>query len=202
MAGVAMAALTTVAFAYRPFDGTDAAVAAPKEIEIELQPAGVLRESSLTSLIAPATIINYGFAKNWELVVQGFGQFPVSNLDENASLAGVGVFLKHVLREGSLQRQADQALRSNSARCCRVLMPTTASAPASAPLFRRSGTGNRSRKPRHSTDTRPSRGCLRRRNHRGTVEMEGAACDGDFLRERDRANAHDFRPGGSDMAGS
>jgi len=28
------------ASAYRPFDGTDAAVAAPGELEIELQPAG------------------------------------------------------------------------------------------------------------------------------------------------------------------
>src|SRR5262249_61091869 len=31
---------TSDAFAYRPFDGTDAAVADPGEVEIELQPAG------------------------------------------------------------------------------------------------------------------------------------------------------------------
>ena len=46
--------------AYRPFDGTDAAVAKKGEMEIELQPAGRLRDESGTSLIAPATVINYG----------------------------------------------------------------------------------------------------------------------------------------------
>jgi hypothetical protein len=32
--------LSSEASAYRPFDGTDAAVADPGEIEVELQPAG------------------------------------------------------------------------------------------------------------------------------------------------------------------
>jgi hypothetical protein len=40
------------ASAYRPFDGTDAAVAAKGEMEIELQPAGRLRDENGTSLIA------------------------------------------------------------------------------------------------------------------------------------------------------
>jgi hypothetical protein len=102
LAATAVAAPTT-AFAYRPFDGTDAAVAGVNEVEIELQPAGVLRDGSQSSLLGPAAVINYGFAKNWELVVQGLAQFPLANSDENASLAGVGAFLKHVLREGSLQ---------------------------------------------------------------------------------------------------
>jgi hypothetical protein len=100
--GVAMVG-STASFAYRPFDGTDAAVADPQEVEIELQPAGVLRQSSDTSLIAPFMIFNYGFAKNWEFVFQGQGQFPLANSDESASINGVGAFLKHVLREGSLQ---------------------------------------------------------------------------------------------------
>jgi hypothetical protein len=47
------------AWAYRPFDGTDAAVAAPGELEIELQPAGRLRESgTATTLVAPATVLS------------------------------------------------------------------------------------------------------------------------------------------------
>jgi hypothetical protein len=53
------------AFAYRPFDGTDAAVAAPGEVEIELQPAGRLREQGSTTLIAPATVLNYGLSEGW-----------------------------------------------------------------------------------------------------------------------------------------
>jgi hypothetical protein len=35
------------AWAYRPFDGTDAAVAAPGELEIELQPAGRIVKTSM-----------------------------------------------------------------------------------------------------------------------------------------------------------
>ena len=92
----------TASFAYRPFDGTDAAVAEPQEVEIELEPAGVIRQNAQTSLIAPFMIFNYGIVKNWEFVFQGQGQFPL-NSDESASINGVGTFLKGVLREGSLQ---------------------------------------------------------------------------------------------------
>src|SRR5262249_62040464 len=81
--GVAMVG-STASFAYRPFDGTDAAVAEPQEGEIELAPAGVLRESAQTSLIAPFAIFNYGFAKKWEFVFQSQGKFPLANFDEKA----------------------------------------------------------------------------------------------------------------------
>jgi hypothetical protein len=64
--------------AYRPFGGTDAAVAAPGEIEIELQPAGLLREERTTSLVAPATVFNYGLSEGWEAVLEGQGQTPFS----------------------------------------------------------------------------------------------------------------------------
>ena len=100
--GVAMLGSTT-SFAYRPFDGTDAAVADPKEVEIEFEPTGVLRQNAQTSLIAPFVVFNYGFEKNWEFVFQGQGQLPLTASDESAGINGVGAFLKHVLREGSLQ---------------------------------------------------------------------------------------------------
>jgi hypothetical protein len=44
---LSVAVWSAPALAYRPFDGTDAAVAAPGEIEIELQPAGRLREGGI-----------------------------------------------------------------------------------------------------------------------------------------------------------
>src|ERR1700758_3209437 len=66
------------AWAYRPFNGTDAAVADPGEVEIELQPAGRLREGSSTTLVAPATVLNFGFAERWEAVVEGRGETPLS----------------------------------------------------------------------------------------------------------------------------
>ena len=64
------------AVAYRPFDCTDAAVAAVGEVEIELQPAGRLRDETGTSLIAPATVFNYGFSEGWEAMLCGSGSCP------------------------------------------------------------------------------------------------------------------------------
>jgi len=66
------------AFAYRPFDGTDAAVAALGEVEIELRPAGHLHEEGSTRLIALATVFNYGLSEGWEAVLEGQGQTPLS----------------------------------------------------------------------------------------------------------------------------
>jgi hypothetical protein len=90
------------ASAYRPFDGTDAEVAAPGEVEIELQPAGRLRENGSTTLVAPATVTNYGLSEGWEAVFEGQGQTPLSPSGPT-SLTAAGAFLKHVLQPGSLQ---------------------------------------------------------------------------------------------------
>lgn len=90
------------ASAYRPFDGTDAAVAAPGEVEIELQPAGRLRAPGSTTLIAPATVFNYGLSEGWEAVFEGQGQTPLSPMGPT-SLTAAGAFLKHVVLPGSLQ---------------------------------------------------------------------------------------------------
>ena len=90
------------AWAYRPFDGTDAAVAAPGEMEIELQPAGRLHEGGNTTLVAPATVINYGLSEGWEAVLQGQGETALSPSGPT-SLKSAGAFLKHVLQPGSLQ---------------------------------------------------------------------------------------------------
>jgi len=107
LASGAIVALGLVAWsdpasAYRPFDGTDAAVAKKGEMEIELQPAGRLRDESGTTLIAPATVINYGLTEDWEAVFEGQGQTPLSPLGPT-SLGAAGAFLKHVLVPGSLQ---------------------------------------------------------------------------------------------------
>src|SRR6266849_809218 len=97
-----LAAWSGPAWAYRPFDGTDAAVAAPGELEIELQPAGRLHEGGNTTLVAPATVINYGLSDGWEAVFEGQGQTLLSPSGPT-SLTSAGAFLKHVLQPGSLQ---------------------------------------------------------------------------------------------------
>lgn len=102
LAALSLLACCSPAFAYRPFDGTDAAIAAKGEVEIELQPAGRLRDETGTSLIAPATVFNYGLSEHWEAVLEGLGQTPLSPAGPT-SLTAAGAFLKHVLIPGSLQ---------------------------------------------------------------------------------------------------
>jgi hypothetical protein len=57
--------------AYRPFDGTDAAVAETGEIEIELGPLEYLRAGAERTLLAPDLRINYGFIPDWEAALEG-----------------------------------------------------------------------------------------------------------------------------------
>ena len=65
--GAASLAMATLTFwcgeaeAYRPFDGTDAAVAETGEMEIELGPVEYLRAGAERTLLAPDLRINYGF---------------------------------------------------------------------------------------------------------------------------------------------
>jgi hypothetical protein len=97
--GISVFASVRPAAAYRPFDGTDAAVADVGEVEIELQPIGVIRAGSAKGL--SDTIFNYGVADRWEVVLQvtpqivaeGAGPLSVSN----------GAFLKYVVLPGVLQ---------------------------------------------------------------------------------------------------
>src|SRR5947208_17041128 len=75
-AGLALATFLIVAcgssaFAHRPFDGTDAAVAEPGLVEIELGPAQYQQVGHNRTLFAPNIIFNYGLADRWELVLQG-----------------------------------------------------------------------------------------------------------------------------------
>lgn len=102
MVALGLVTWSAPASAYRPFDGTDAAVAKQGEMEIELQPAGRLHDESGTSLVAPAVVINYGFSEGWEAVFEGQGQTPLSPPGPT-SLTAAGAFLKHVLVPGSLQ---------------------------------------------------------------------------------------------------
>jgi hypothetical protein len=109
-----------VALAYRPFDGTDAAVADVGELEIELQPAGIRRTDDQKTLVAPATVINYGFAKNWELVLESQLETPLSP-GGASNLTSSGLFLKHVLRPGALQDQTGPSVATEFG----VLLPVT-----------------------------------------------------------------------------
>lgn len=96
--------LTSEGRAYRPFDGTDAAVADVGEVELELQPAGAQWSREQNQLIAPAVVYNYGLLENWEAVLETQLQTPFSPSGPT-TLSASGAFLKHVFRPGSLQDQ-------------------------------------------------------------------------------------------------
>ena len=98
------------AFAYRPFDSTDAAVADLGELEVELGPIGFRRNYSERTLIAPGFVVNYGFMKNWELVLEGRGEHPLSPGDVSSRFVDNNLFLKGVLFEGALQDKSGPSI--------------------------------------------------------------------------------------------
>jgi hypothetical protein len=96
-----------VAFAYRPFDSTDPAVAEPGEVEIELSPVSFRHDDSGDTWISPQLRFNFGFARNWELVIEGQGEYAPG---------ATGVFVenaasvKRVVRDGTLQGQTGPSI--------------------------------------------------------------------------------------------
>jgi hypothetical protein len=106
---VGIAACSGPAFAYRPFDGTDAAVAAPGELEVELQPAGLEHEQGTQTLIAPWTVVNIGLSEGWEAVFEGRGETPLSPSGSTNLIMG-GAFLKHVVVPGVLQDKSGPSI--------------------------------------------------------------------------------------------
>jgi hypothetical protein len=103
IAGLLLAlARTTPALAYRPFDGTDADVAAPREVELEAGPLGYEREENDRFLIGPALVLNYGLAPRFEAVLEGRQRRGLDHLRESQT-EDVALSLKSLLREGSLQ---------------------------------------------------------------------------------------------------
>jgi hypothetical protein len=112
--------------AYRPFDGTDAAVVEPGEIEIELGPVEYLRQGAERALLAPDLRINYGFIAGWEVALEGKLAHGLTAGIPGRSLVESQVLLKVVLREGTLQEKPGPVSQPNSAFYCRGLMINTA----------------------------------------------------------------------------
>lgn len=96
-----LAVWSPATLAYRPFDSTDADVVEPGEIEIELSPLSYRRGDGGNTLIAPAVVVNYGFAPRWEVIVEGEGEHPRGR--GRSTMVGNALLLKHVIRDGSLQ---------------------------------------------------------------------------------------------------
>jgi hypothetical protein len=92
----------SAAWGYRPFIATDAAVADPKEIEIELGYFNLERDTGKNTFIIPKVVLNYGLIRNLELV----GKFAVEEPSHGSvHLADPALSLKVVLKEGVLQEK-------------------------------------------------------------------------------------------------
>ena len=98
--GTCVLAWSSSASAYRPFVSTDAAVADPKEIEIELGYFTLERTKDENTFIIPRTVLNYGLLKNWE----GVAEFAIQRAsDAELDVIDAAISLKGVLKEGVLQ---------------------------------------------------------------------------------------------------
>ena len=99
LVGIAMVLLgADPASAYRPFVSTDAAVADPRDVEIELGVLTLDRTGRENTFSTPSVVVNYGVRERWELV----GQFRVQE-GSGTEIVEPGVFLKSVMKEGVLQ---------------------------------------------------------------------------------------------------
>jgi hypothetical protein len=116
-------ALSGAARAYRPFDGTDAAVAEKGDIEVEVAPVGFLKEGRGRFLVTPSLILNWGLAANWELVLEGRQFVGLGNAAAGRRWAveDAALSLKHVLREGALQEKSGISIAAEMS----ALLPAT-----------------------------------------------------------------------------
>jgi hypothetical protein len=119
---------TAPAAAYRPFDGTDASVPELGDLELELGPVGYVRSMSARTLphqelIVPKAIFNFGFLRGWELVLQGSQAVVLGDLagESRVQLVDTGLFLKGVLRAGTLQERTGPSVAVEFG----TLLPTT-----------------------------------------------------------------------------
>jgi hypothetical protein len=92
------------AHAYRPFDGTDAAVAEPGAFELELGPSYRAGRRMTPRMALPALVLNQGLAEHVELVVDATNEANLRRVpgEPTMRVVDVDLQLKTVLREGSL----------------------------------------------------------------------------------------------------
>ena len=100
------------AYAYRPFDSTDADVTRAGEAEIEFGPAGYVDDDGQRFLAAPDLVVNYGVHPRLELIVEGRGLVPLEedSPDRSYRVVDAALLAKGLLRNGCLQGQSGPSL--------------------------------------------------------------------------------------------
>jgi hypothetical protein len=118
-AGCAIFLCVTSAWAYRPYDSTDADVADDDEVELELGWRNSQFETDEEQ--AAGAVFNLGIGHEREIVFEGEWRRSESpSAESDSSIGDVGLFLKQVHRRGSLQGERGMAVASE----CGVLIPT------------------------------------------------------------------------------
>jgi hypothetical protein len=108
--------------AYRPFDGTDAAVAETGEIEIELGPVEYLRGGAERTLLAPDLRINYGFIPGWESALEGKLTHALTAGVPGPAWSKARLCSKACCARGRCRRSLGPVSQPNLAFYCRGLM--------------------------------------------------------------------------------
>jgi hypothetical protein len=101
---VAAALAASPARAYRPFDQTDADVAEPRTIELEIGPVGYTHDAS-GDTFTPSFVFNYGVVSRLELVFDTHHAviWGGADLARRRRALETALLAKVVVREGSLQ---------------------------------------------------------------------------------------------------
>src|SRR5437868_2471169 len=95
---------SSTAWAYRPFDQTDADVAPVHEVELEIGPVALQRSRDELIVVAPLLVVNYGLAPHIELVAEGRNERAFgAAADHRWRPQELALSIKAVVREGSLQ---------------------------------------------------------------------------------------------------
>jgi hypothetical protein len=98
--------------AYRPFDSTDPAVPDRRNVEVELSPVSFRRAEGSETWIGPSVRLNYGFAQDWEVVLEGQAEHSGGG---HSALVEDALSLKTVLREGNLQDKEGISIATEAA---------------------------------------------------------------------------------------
>lgn len=115
-AALALALAPARAWAYRPFDQTDAEVVEVRGVELELGPFAVSHGRGGTAY-EPGFILNYGVAPRIELVIEDHTFVPIGTASTESEPS---VLLKGVLRQGVLQEQSGPSVALEAG----VLLPS------------------------------------------------------------------------------
>jgi hypothetical protein len=123
MAGTLLLFRPSLARAYRPFDGTDAGVAAADRLEVEFSPLGYVRVGSERLLVNPVLALTYGAGSGFDFGAEARRLMVMSPDGDGAEpkLDDVQLSAGKVLKSGSIQEREGVSIAVEGI----LLLPTT-----------------------------------------------------------------------------